>query len=219
METTKIQLKLAQKLGDPVTIHTENGVIYSAELRRQYLQRAYANLIQLIDNITLLKKPSFLQRTKLFYKECSDENIYIPEITEVKEIIFHTKKGYIKGNFIKPEDWVSVETSINNLYKPTFENMYWTYIDTEIRFQPHKSFAEDNDVIGMYITAIVEPIINFELKYFNLSSDYEDLLLDLACIEGVSDIGDVTKLQLYRGNVTWKLNIIQNKQVYEDNKR
>lgn len=220
METTKIQIQLAQKLGDPVIDSNTDGVIYSAELRRNYLQRAYASLIRIIDRISLQKVPTFVDRIRNVYLDIEDNKVKgepengslrLTGITEIKSIILQSESKFYKTTYIKPEDWAGVWSKLNNLYDPKIDNPYWSIIGDTLKFEP-------TNYTKILITCIQEPTIDFSKSTFGLTTDYEDLFLNLACIEGFLDNGDKDKIQLYREHVNWNLTILSNRAIYEDRK-
>lgn len=217
MNINTLLINLSNKLGDPIGSPIANGVIFSSQLRKEYLQRAYAGLIRILDKVAFKTNPSFTQRTKVEDRNTEVFNglkiCKIEGLIKVEEVIFTiTPENVIKGSLADVKDWGSIISGINSFVQPTASNPFYCVFGNEIHFRPQFQFQK------LTVTYLAEPIIDFSKNDIDVTTDYEDLLLCLACIEGMIDTNNPNKAKMYQELVMWHLNIISQFAQYTESK-
>lgn len=196
---------LKYKIGDPT--ETSANVIFSPELKADYVIRAYYKLIRTLTLVMRGKRPFF---SKL-YKEMElgtivnnrisltrDQDFIIVEIFEL--LIDKVKATYVEADlFYNHKDKKIVGS-------PTKESPYYTIIGNEIKILPEDQLNNKG----------VKAIVSYNVKADGLDNnsnldvptEYEDLLLTFAAMEAMEDIGLTNKVQLYQSELNFHLQLI-----------
>jgi len=223
---------LSYKLGDVTALGTEDGEIYSAELRLKYLSRAYGRMKRTLNAIF----PQTISKIfPDFYKVAEETAILNNAIALDTADIYNIHDIYVKrdsdsavgdtwlsyqANYILPENYFRVKYNDSTDYyipSETDGRFYYTVIDGNIKFLPESTtytwyadlFYQNNMLHDSY-----EGTLDIRIPY-----EYADLLLTLAAQEAMYDTGDtraLNKAQVYGGDIQRQLSILINKAQMED---
>ncbi len=212
----RISQDLAYKLQDPVTSGSSNGVRISAAERFRYIIRAYRRLLRMV----MVLYPNLIQKIfHDFYTEASGTTSSTGRITtlinwsEVFEVFVKepTDEDYVRANFVSPEDYLKVKQEENAFYVPSLnDNLYfWTRRSDDIYLLP--------TVILSWIMTyrpdtakIIEDAGQGGATDIDIATEYQDLLLSLACAEAYLDINQVDAVKAYKQDVVEQLSLMAN---------
>lgn len=225
MKLGEISKSLALKLGDPVTSPASDGVIFTAENRKRYIERAYSRLVRTLRSVMRKYAPEFAKSTLHLRFNIEDElskNGEEIEVTYNGEVVIldNIKELYVgigeesgdaaivKADYIIPENYLSVKYGRNSLYIPSTEQVYYTIINNRIKLLP---VLYSSSLKYLWIDSVISGNF-FSYKDDNqellLSKDYIDMLITLAAMEGMEDLGRQDKYNLYATTFTSNVNIL-----------
>lgn len=230
---------LSYKLGDVASLGTEDGEVYSAELRLKYLSRAYGRMKRILNAIF----PETISKIfPDFYKVDTDKTISNNAIQLDTINAYNIHDIYVKrssdatgtgldpdsvttwlsyqANYILPENYFRVKYNDSTEYYIPNEadgRFYYTIIDGNIKFLPEDTtytwfadlFYQNNVTHESY-----EGTNDLRIPY-----DYLDLLLTLAAQEAMYDTGDqraLSRAQVYGNDIDRQVGILINKAQKED---
>jgi len=227
-------LDLAYKLQDPVTGATvaiaaaTDGIRITADERERYIIRGYRRLLRMV---TLLYPKLISHIYHKFYKtitkttrsngtwelgNASTDAVGYVEIFEVlaKET---TQETYVRAQFVNTENWLSIKQSLNVFYTPSLNNRdYFWCIESgdpddgndsaELTMLPAVSYN-----IILKVREDVATLIQDGSTDLDLTQEYVDLLLSLACMEAYLDIGQPDMAKAYQADVVGQLQLLTTK--------
>ena len=219
----QVSIDLAYKLQDPVSSGSGNGVRLSADERFRYIIRAYRRLLRMV---TVLY-PDLMQKIYHdFYKTAtgtSNSNGIItsldpgspapPEWSEIFEVYCKepTDEDYVRANFISPEDYLKVKHEENPFYMADLntDQYYWTRRSDDIYLLP--AITLSYELTYRPDTAkLIEDAGLGGTTDIDISTEYLDLLLALACAEAYMDIGQGNFAGAYKNDVNEQLALLAN---------
>lgn len=230
-----LDYSLSLKLGDPITIATNNdGMVFSAIDRLNYMQRAYSRLIRTLSKLMNIKTPLFAQ-SKSVHKIDTDKfgdlgrimstgkdiKLYIEDtdplkqsaIEDVYEILLtireNTKSEYTSfATFITPDKFLSVRAGKSDSYTPslTSKKFYYTFLSNAIQLLPVLNTPNKYTSIEI-VYRTDTPVLLWD-SIIAIPNEYIDLLLAMAANEAMQDIGRQDKVQLYTNDIIGQLNIL-----------
>ncbi len=212
----QVSIDLAYKLQDPVSSGTGDGIRLSATERFRYIIRAYRRLLRMV----MILYPDLMQKIfHDFYLESSGTSTVAGVIalgdsvnfSEVHEVFCKepTDEDYVRSNFVSPEDYLKVKREENPFYTPNLntDQYYWTrrsddiyllptvQLSYELTYRPDK--AQDIEDAGQGGAVDLD-----------ISTEYLDLLLSLACAEAYLDINQGDAVNAYRQDVAEQLQLL-----------
>ncbi len=214
----QLSIDLAYKLQDPVSSGTGDGTRLSAAERFRYLIRAYRRFLRVIMGLY----PDLMQKIYHdFYAEYSGTStvagvISLPDGTDWSEVysVFckeTTDEDYVRASFVSPEDYLKVKHEENPFYSGDLntDKYFWTRRSDDVYLLPAVQLAytltyrpdkakqiEDDGQGGDYD--------------FDVSTEYLDLVLSLACAEAYLDINQVDAVNAYNQDVATQLSLLAN---------
>lgn len=220
MKLGELSKILALKLGDPVIEPDSDGAIFSSEMRKRYIERAYSKTVRMLKLVMKKYAPEFAKSLKVHKQVLKDDEktgeeieIKIDEnlisVEEVKEVYVTLKNGngYF-ASYISPSKYLSVKYHNNATYVPNLEkgDIYYTVISGKIYLLPISENKEYKQIEVVLSTNT--------FKYGNnddelpLDTNYIDILITAAAIEGMEDLGRADKHQLYTATLAGQIQII-----------
>lgn len=201
---------LAFKIFDPVASGGDDGKIFTKELRMGYLNRAYGNMIRLIEALEIDKTRAF----KNYYKihapttpvggdfTTTTDGYTLPYAYDVIDVYYSaTNSGtQLKANRLEPENFLLAKNGLNSYYTPSATERYWSLIDNKVMFLPSVVTATTTTHwfdVQMFVRDSFEDFTQGGSLDMTVPGDYKSLLITMAAMEAMADKGDVTKYQLY----------------------
>lgn len=229
---------LSYKLGYPVSGGNEDAGRYTAELRANYLNRAYNKLRRLLESISfdLVQQiyPDFYHIS--YSNKISNGNIpltgigfdiyhvYIyysskypdpPSLQDFSDAVGSDK--HYEANRLKPENYFKVKyNSSSDYYKPSKEDarFFYSIINNKIEFLP-------SDLTDYYADLLLKRD-NQEFSYnegdsddIRIPKDYLDIFLTIAVEEAMYDDGSniaIQKARTYAAEINRQISILMGKE-------
>lgn len=205
---------LAFKIFDPVASGGDDGKIFTKELRMGYLNRAYGNMIRLIEALEVDKTRAFKSYYKIYTPVADVVNVNAPDFTvttdgytlpaayDVIDVYYSATNGgtQLKANRLEPENFLLAKNSLNSYYTPSTTERYWSLINNKIMFLPSVVTATNSTHwfdVSFFVRDSFENFVQGGTVDMLVPGDYKSLLIITAAMEAMADKGDVTKYQLY----------------------
>jgi len=212
----RVSQDLAYKLQDPVSSGSGNGVRLSAAERFRYIIRAYRRLLRMV----MVLYPNLTQKIfHDFFTEATGTTSASGQITsltnwsEVFEVFVKepTDESYVRANFVSPEDYLKVKQEENAFYVPSLNNdlYYWTRRSNDIYILPTVTLS----YVMTYrpdTAKIIEDAGQSGASDLDIATEYQDLLLSLACAEAYLDTNQTDAVSAYKKDVAEQLALIVN---------
>lgn len=220
---------LSYKLGDPVALGTEDADLFSAELRLNYLSRAYGRLMRMMEAVS---KETISRIFPDYYKTIEGQSVETVSLTSLNAFdIFDVymkddnQDEYYQANYIQPENYFRVKYGDSTEYYLPSEadnRFYYTIIDGTIKFLPTLGSKWRVDVLYKVNPAQLEYNGTVDII---IPHNFVDMLMTLAAEEAMYDLGDersLAKAQVYAADIMRQLEIIirkaQKEEYKEDNR-
>jgi len=210
----QVSKDLAYKLQDPVSAGTGNGVRLSAAERLRYIIRSYRRLLRMV----AVLYPNLSQKIfQDFFQELSGTStgggVVSPAInwSEIHEAFVREPgdEDYVRANFISPEDYLKVKHEENPFYAGNLNTdmFYWTRRSNDIYFLPAVTLQYELTYRSDKAQDIEDGGQGGAVD-LDISTEYLDLLLSLACVEAYIDIGQGDVAGAYKQDVNEQLQLL-----------
>lgn len=229
MLVSDIGLELAIRLGDPVTNPNDDGGVFTEQEKLKYISRAYSKLTRLLKILMRDYQPNFnkTRRMDYFYfpAKMSTLTLWDDEhevyVTEVEELYIHyTLKGdstvhIAPASYMEPSRYLSNKYDANDTKSTSFiEGKFkYTVMSNVILGKPVLYMLPiPSEADGHYYQraeVLYKPdVVKVDWNtYLPITSQYTDLLIDLAAIQGMQDIARADKAQLIERSIAqdWQI--------------
>lgn len=195
----RLSLALSYKIFDPVGTALEDGKKFYAISRINYINRAYSDLILIIESLYYDKPKIFPKYYKLL--EIGDLTSAPYEYTLPKDYeiisVFYTDQednNLRKADSIEPTTYLDAKYEVNAMNDPDTDNRKWTVIGGKLLFLPYNLsyysvIALVRDSLGEFVQGGSEDII--------IPKSLEPLLLEIAAREAMADDAQFDKVATY----------------------
>ena len=230
MLLSNINYELSVRLGDPIDQETGDGLVFTNTERLKYITRAYSKLTRLLKILMRDYQPEFNKTREVknysMVGHEGDVATYVSQkeidpVSEISEVFVHYK---LKGDsvtkikpaaYMEPTKYLSNKYNVNDIKGTSFE-------DGKFKYTIMSNIASSNPILyllplidynsGTYYKEI-ELLYNPDLLSLNwesslpITNQYVDLLIDLAAIQGMQDIGRADKAQLIERSLSseWQI--------------
>lgn len=232
MKVSDIGYELSIRLGDPVgqDTPTASGEVFSSEEKLKYISRAFNKLTRMLKILMRDYQPSFSRTQRIDYfafpAGYNTVTLWVEDpnqayVTEIDELYIHYS---LKGSttvlvkpavYMEPDRYLSNKYDVNDTKTTSFADgkFKYTVFSNVLLGKPVlymlPTIASTND--NLYIKAEIlykpdYPKIIWDSE-IPVTSQYADLLIDLATIQGMQDIARADKAQLIERSIAqdWQI--------------
>ena len=230
----EIDKSLSLKVGDYID-NNEDGNLFSWENRLRYIRRAYGRMIRAIRTLMKQYSPNFAISKKYYSQLLTDssmkrglgieilnESNNVITIEEIYELFINVKNSvslelpavpetedtsiYIGTvRYITPDKYLSTKYQENDMYN-TKDEYFYTILENKIYLLPILTNKQYYKVELICLEDVPELNKNDEL---NIPNSYIDLLVAMAALEAMEDLGRSDKVQLYTSEINNQLSILK----------
>lgn len=215
MLVKNIGQELAIRLGDPVENPTSAGNVFSSDQKLKYISRAYSKLTRLLKILMRDYQPAF-NKTRMIeefpFRSAIQDSIDVQDAQEIEEVFIHYR---VKGttdtkiavtSYMEPTKYLSYKYDINNLKETSFadgkfKHTVMSNLTTGARLIMLPKPTTDNFYVKAEIIYRPDLIDITWDSSLPITSQYVDLLIDLAAIQGMQDIARSDKAQLIERSI------------------
>lgn len=218
-----LAIELSIKLGDSRRDNGD-GILFWSEDRLRYIERGYAKLIRTLSMAMRKYKPQFvlpLVPFELSMTPTSQNPIKFdkPFIDLAEVIVAFAPPGgaeytYATASYLDPKNYNQTRFGLNEISKPSVENVYYTAINNGLYLLPQHNGASIKyaKIYAMGIEDLAS------LTYTKNSTDteipidraYADMIITFAAIEAMSDLPNPGKVNLYRQELIDQVSVAAN---------
>lgn len=198
MKVSDLVDKLRYKLSDPEFDK------FAVGLQVAYLERGYAKLTRLLSSVMRTQKPLFAYNLTDKTAETSPKGIIgASGILSVKNLYVKSSrdKEWVKPQKINPEDFIEALYQKGGVHTPSASNVVYTVLGSEIRLLPETTYSYHLLAEWNTVTLTMETDLNIPHQYI-------DLLLTIASLEGMQDLGAQDKVGIYQGELNYHLQVL-----------
>lgn len=229
MKVSDIGLELAIRLGDPVSHPEDTGGVFTEQEKLKYITRAYSKLSRLLRILMRDYQPEFNKTERMDYFFFPSQEyrltLYIAAeeraVVDIDELYIHyTLKGSTTV-LVKPATYMEPSRYLSNKYDAN-DMKVTSFADGKFKYTVMSNVQLGKPVLYMLPTTNATdgnfytkaeilykpdyPKITWESE-LPITSQYIDLLIDLAAIQGMQDIARADKAQLIERSIAqdWQI--------------
>ena len=220
-EIKDIDKSLSFKLGDQ-RLDNGDGEIWDLADRLGYITRAYGRLCRNLSHLLLERQPEWSKKVKSKLLQFVDQTTTPPTLgsnginIDIKEGFTKIEQLYVgirmsnqnvvrKAIWFQSDKYLDVFLKQDSVYGPDYDagKIYYTVVNNKLQILPEKQ----NGYFTIFILFRGEPEIFKINDKIDITSDYLDLLIQMAATEGMQDIARGDKVQLYKADTNEQLQI------------
>lgn len=224
MKVSSLLTKISQRINEPyIAFDAKNSTkdeiffVYTVPERLEYIRIAYNKLCRILTQLMRNKAPYFIEPT--IKKEYTYEGNGKFVVEDYKKVysVYCTYTNLDNPDDIKtikaremPDTHLDKLKDMNTITNANFalKNIYYLLGEREIEIFPKNT--ETYTINSIEFTYVPDILVLKEDSELFLTGEYEDLLVDLACIEAMKDINRGDKYQLLMNDFNAQLNMIAN---------
>ncbi|HUV84396.1 MAG TPA: hypothetical protein VMV86_01740 [Methanosarcinales archaeon] len=213
MKISDINYELSIRLGDPVLQPDSAGYVFSSEERFKYITRAYSKLSRMLKILMRDYQPEFNKRRKITIPDLPDaftNTLEISSSIKVEEVFVTYKIGSAAPKtapvaYMEASKYLSNKYGVNDVKGTSFADAKFKYTVMVNDNKTNLIFLPEATKTNVYTKVEYLEVPNFEIVNWEdeipITSDYIDLLIDLAAIQGMQDIARADKAQLIERSI------------------
>ena len=216
MKVSDINYELSIRLGDPIPLSTpaKDGSVFTNGERFKYITRAYSKLSRMLKILMRDYQPEFNKRRKITQTDTTlvdvGDVIKIPSSVKIDEVFVTYKIGKdlpktAPAAYMEPSRYLSNKYEVNEVKGTSFKEGKFKYTIMVENSFTYMLLLPEITTANVYTKVEYLEIPNFEITNWDsevpITSDYIDLLIDLATIQGMQDIARADKAQLIERSI------------------
>jgi hypothetical protein len=191
----KLNIDLSYKVFDPVDNPESDGEIYSAYLRKSYLERAYNKLLRTL-NIVYHNIEELISDYYQVVEITDTSSIILDSNLDYKALYYTATElaNYSRATSITPAQYLDHLAGVDSFATPSYIQRYWTIINNELKLLP-----EDKTMYKTILFLVQKVSLGITSgEDIEIPSQFYDLILTLSAIEAMQDAGEFAIAREYQ---------------------
>jgi len=217
MKISDIDYELSVRLGDPVSQIGGDGAVFSGIERLKYITRAYSKLTRMSRILMRDYQPEFNKMREVSTNNIDkgESEVKLRSLIKLDEVFVNVtykdggdSKTAIKPcSYMEPSKYLSNKYDVNETKATSFSDLKFKYTLMAVNYSKFITVMllplADADNYYTSIEAVVVPDL-YPMSWESevpLTSEYSDILINLAAIQGMQDIARADKAQLIERDI------------------